>query len=302
MSCDRLSSKYDQKKLTKMGLGDIKSILLRNRYFIQLRYSSFFIKLFAFLRPAWKKELQEQKKYYLKFFNHLKPGQHTSFDIGANEGFVTGFFLQFGFSVIAVEPDQRNIAILIRRFRTNGRFQLYSGAAGQSNGTGKIYLQKNGTAFSTLSSKWKELIELGSYRFHSPYGPQPETVKMITLDELIETCGMPSYIKIDVEGYEAEVIKGLNKKVPILLFEANLPQFMNETLDCLKKLNQIDENAIFNYSYSFTIESEGFSRYDEFIKILPAISHPCIDIICIMSNYFDYYTGLPIIKSELSFE
>jgi hypothetical protein len=104
---------------------------------------------------------------------------------------------------------------------------------------------------------------------------------------------MPSFIKIDVEGYEAEVMKGLNSKVPILVFEANLPQFAIETLACLKKLHEIDERAIFNYSASFAFASGNFSTYHDFVKILSSISQPCIDIICIMSNYFEYYLKLP---------
>jgi len=44
-------------------------------------------------------------------------------------------------------------------------------------------------------------------------------VKVITLDKLIELYGTPDLIKIDVEGHEYEVLKGLNKKAKKITFE-----------------------------------------------------------------------------------
>ena len=42
---------------------------------------------------------------------------------------------------------------------------------------------------------------------------------MTTLDALIARHGRPAFIKIDVEGYEAEVLDGLSRAVPALSFE-----------------------------------------------------------------------------------
>src|SRR6516164_9582293 len=116
-----------------MSRRDVKNILLENRYFIKLRYSALFLKLWSFLRPSWKKELLHQRVYYHQFFTQLKPGKHIAFDIGANEGFITQLFLQFGVFVVAAEPDKRNVAILSRRFKARKRFQLFPGAIGENN-------------------------------------------------------------------------------------------------------------------------------------------------------------------------
>jgi len=46
---------------------------------------------------------------------------------------------------------------------------------------------------------------------------------MVTLDAAtIETFGKPFYCKIDVEGWELDVLKGLSQPIPLISFEFHL--------------------------------------------------------------------------------
>ena len=47
----------------------------------------------------------------------------------------------------------------------------------------------------------------------------PTKVRTITLDEMVEKYGTPDMIKIDVEGYEYEVLQGLSAKQKKICFE-----------------------------------------------------------------------------------
>ena len=60
-----------------------------------------------------------------------------------------------------------------------------------------------------------------------------------TLADLVEAFGMPALIKIDVEGAEREVLSTLPTPVPLLTFEANLPEFAEETKAIFTQLTTV---------------------------------------------------------------
>ena len=67
-----------------------------------------------------------------------------------------------------------------------------------------------------------------------------QLVRVVTLDGLIRDYGIPSYIKIDVEGFELEVLSGLSQPVPMLSVEY-LPGFIHLTHKVLDRLDQLGE-------------------------------------------------------------
>ena len=91
---------------------------------------------------------------------------------------------------------------------------------------------------------------------------------MTTLDALIEHSGLPSFCKIDVEGYEAEVLAGLNHRIPALSVE-----FVSWALDvaeaCVRRLEALgayEFNAIQGEGRSFM--SERWLAADEMVAWL----------------------------------
>jgi FkbM family methyltransferase len=267
----------------------MKSIFFRYQALLRIRFSPFFLKTWLLFKPRTRHKLQLQERYYHDLIGRLRSGNHKVLDIGANEGFVTKTFLDANLEVFAIEPDPRNIRILLARFGANKRFRLYPCISGSESGTSILYLQTGGSAFSTANVKWKKLLESGQYRLQSSFNEQGKAIRSVTLDELISEHGIFSFIKIDVEGYEHKSLDALSTKIPLICFEANLPEFIDETLECIKKLHMIDADARFNYSSSFVIGSPAFLGFDQFEKLVQSLQLPNIDVICRMSNYEDFY-------------
>ena len=77
-------------------------------------------------------------------------------------------------------------------------------------------------------------------------GRRGELVPVTTLDALIARYGTPSFIKIDVEGYEYQVLRGLTRPVPLLSFEF-APEALDSTVKCLEHLQRLGRIQL-NYS------------------------------------------------------
>jgi hypothetical protein len=77
---------------------------------------------------------------------------------------------------------------------------------------------------STLSRIWVDETTKNG-RFEGVSWNRTATVPLTTLDAAIARYGMPAFVKIDVEGFEYEVLKGLSTAVNALSIE-----FATETL------------------------------------------------------------------------
>ena len=101
-----------------------------------------------------------------------------------------------------------------------------------------------------MSKKWMDIIENNTNnRFNlNRKISKKQSIKAITLNELIKEFGFPKYIKIDVEGFEYSVLKGLDYDIEIISFESNLPDFELESVKCIDLLNNLNNKYKYKYS------------------------------------------------------
>ena len=148
---------------------------------------------------------------------------NTILDVGANEGTFTKEVINntVFLNVLAVEPHPQTFERLNNRFSNNGRVTLMNIGAGEREGTLPLYdyCDKNG---SSHASFFKEVIE----DFHHGVAVQIE-VMVRKLDDVVSEKKLKVvFIKIDVEGFELNVLRGLEEtirlqKVLYILVEFN---------------------------------------------------------------------------------
>jgi FkbM family methyltransferase len=178
-------------------------------------------------------------RFYGRF---VRPGE-VCFDIGAHTGSRTAAFLKIGARVLALEPNPAFGELIKRKFTGNQNFTLSAHAIGSKKGYGKFMISYRYPSISTLSPEWKDVM----LDYQSSIKWEKEVmVNITTLDELIKTYGIPSFCKIDVEGYEEEALFGLSIPLDALSFEF-FPTTPDRTFACIKRLALLG-NYQFNWS------------------------------------------------------
>ena len=208
-----------------------------------------------------------------QFREELKPGM-VLLEIGANIGYYTLISLQHlgpdGY-VVALEPSPVNLSALSENLRLNevdGRVRLFPYAAGRKPGVLPFYMMPRGN-HSTF-------IKRDDPNF------QPVSVvdvQLTSIDELVKRENLKfDYFRMDVEGYESEVIEGMAETLadvdapsgafievhPVLLRENG-----SSTLSFVKRLEEL----------SYTINTARYMGWREPVVYSNAelLAHPLVD-------------------------
>lgn len=157
----------------------------------------------------------------------------TFLDIGANVGFITvraARRLGARGRVIAFEPHPVRFDYLQRNVKLNdlSNVRCIDCALGAEEGVAKLY-----DVNPTLGPRPLDVT------LTSPSGGRNFQVRVRTADAVLAELGEPSdisLVKIDVEGFESEVLKGMSRTLvhrPPIVFEALNTVSLAETSDCL---------------------------------------------------------------------
>jgi FkbM family methyltransferase len=194
----------------------------------------------------WKRTLRNMIDFYSQF---IKKGD-CCFDIGANMGNRSEAFLALGAKVIAVEPQQPCVVALQERFKGNQDFILVNKALDKKEGQTEFFVS-NAHTLGSMSKDW-----IGYVKDHGMFDgcvwDKKVVVQTTTMDTLIKQYGRPVFCKIDVEGFEFDVLQGLSQPVKMLSMEYTLG-IMEPTIKCVERLASLGK-VVCNYSEGESLE------------------------------------------------
>jgi FkbM family methyltransferase len=155
------------------------------------------------------------------------------FDIGAHVGDRIASFRRLGARVVAAEPQPALHRTLRLLYGRDSRVALVPAAAGRAIGISEMKINPGNPTISTLSDTFIAASR-GAAGWQGETWPRSLSVPVTTLDALIAAHGRPAFIKLDVEGFEAEALAGLSRAVPALSFEFTTIQ-RSVALACLER-------------------------------------------------------------------
>jgi FkbM family methyltransferase len=152
----------------------------------------------------------------------VRPGDLV-FDIGAHVGDRIAAFRRLGARIVAVEPQAALVKTLRLLYGRDRKVTIEAAAVGRYPGAIELSLNLDNPTVSTVSTDFIAAAA-NAPGWEGQAWRKRIRVPLTTIDALIARHGVPAFIKIDVEGYEAEVLAGLAQPVKTLSFEFTLIQ------------------------------------------------------------------------------
>jgi FkbM family methyltransferase len=179
-----------------------------------------------------------RKGKLLRLYSGFVSRDDLVFDVGANVGHLTGIFLKLGAKIVCIEPNPDCARALRKRFGSNRDVAIVEMGLGNKAGKSDFYICRDIASFSTFSEKQRLSAFAGRWK--------RIVVPVTTLDLLIREFGVPDFCKIDVEGSEPDVLRGLGSRIHFVSFEFS-GRFMEDLIPCIKHLSSLGK-AEFNVS------------------------------------------------------
>ncbi|MGL5080772.1 MAG: FkbM family methyltransferase [Microcoleaceae cyanobacterium] len=230
--------------------------------------------VFGFLNTALSSELVPLNNIFPKGISHMYDLKRklksyprpVIFDVGANIGQSSILFNRYfpQSEIYAFEPIQETYKILHSKTKHLESVRVLNHALGSESGEKKIRLLSNSLTNTLVDVEQEEM-------YHSPPTDNYETIKIETIDDF---CKIHSIInidvlKMDVEGYEIEVLQGAKNRL-----SQNLIKFIYSEVSFSKNIQvQQDFGELNEFLSSYSFELYGFYELCRYRDSRAGIKH-----------------------------
>ena len=262
---------YKKNKIFKSHIKEEKKIILYNKEFFYPKYSIFYEEFFK----NFEAETTLNTEYNLIAKEFFEKEIECILDVGANIGYQSSFYNKFfgnKINIHSFEPHPISYYFLEKNLSSFDNIKLYNFALGNENK--EDYMSIPSYAAHRLSNLGLMSIGQNSNNLKTKI-----LIKKLDLLPVSFQQFKAIYIKIDVEGYEDNVLKGMSNflnsnlhlylKIEINRNFNNVAK-INSTINFIEKLNFkffiIKNGKFINYSKSQIIKHLIYRNEDIFCK------------------------------------
>jgi FkbM family methyltransferase len=261
--CGRLLSAHVAQgdwPILRSGMGKLEAtarrLLLGSRVYPPLRLGYQF--LFDHARFAHRHSM---RSFYSSF---VRKGDLV-FDVGAHVGRHAELFTDLGARVVSIEPNPSCCEQLNRLSKIRD-IHVENCAAGDRPGKIKLRICQD-SVISTVVEAWYEGARRSPLHQDAKWLESVE-VDVVTLDRLAQRYGIPTFVKIDAEGYDDHVLSGMSFRPRALSFEYN--RLLPQTAERCFETHALSRGYEFNFSRGLDLKyvSENWVSGQELCKQL----------------------------------
>lgn len=177
--------------------------------------------------------------------NKIEIDPKLAYDIGAFSGDTVQMIKNLGYeTVICFEPNPDLFRSLCMAHQGDADvIPVNLAVSEKSDEIVKMYLVPGHPYLSSLENSWLEIPR------HNLGEISEIEVKTVSLDDYIKnTKKIPAYIKVDAEGHEISIFKGLSVKPHMISFEW-ISEFYEKNITCLQMMKDLGFN---NFEICYT--------------------------------------------------